>query len=418
MTRSILTVVFLLAITGSWAQSRTSSPYSFFGLGQQTFRGTIENRSMAGIRSYSDSIHLNLQNPAAYGKLKLTAYTIGLDHTETFATSDNGDEEYDATAIQYISVGVPVSRKTAFGFGLIPINSVGYTIGNIDAIDGRYSRFVGEGSLNRAYFTLGHQLTPTISLGAEFRYNFGEETNSSSIFFREVEFGTNEVNETDLSGISFNLAANYDKVLENGHQIGATIVYQPEADITARNVTRVSPFILAIDLTENVFNTQQSEETKQDLKLPQELTGGVSYGRPLKWNLAGEYSIRGSSSSGARSFAPDNAVFTDAMSMRVGGFYIPNYNSITSYWDRVVYRGGLRYEETGLRLNGEDINEFGISFGLGLPVGTGNSFSNANIGFEYGQRGTQNAGLIKEDFFSISIGLSFNDRWFQRRRYN
>ena len=401
---------------GSWAQSRTSSPYSFFGLGQQTFRGTIENRSMAGIRTYSDSIHLNLRNPAGYSKLRLTTYAVGLEHTETFASTDQGNDQYDATSVEYVSIGIPVSPKTAFGFGLVPFQSVGYRIGGLQ--DDTYSNFTGEGSLNRAYFTIGHELFKGLSIGGEFRYNFGEEVNSSSIFVDGVEFGTNEENETDLSGISLNLALNYEHQLVDGHNFNASIVYQPESDITARNVRRLSTFVLTGNFVEALANTIEGDETKQELKLPQELTLGIGYGLPLKWNLAAEFSRRGSSVSSARSFAPDNSSFTDASSYRIGGYYIPNYNSISSYWNRIVYRGGLRYEENGLVVNGEDINEFGISFGLGLPVGRAGAFSNANIGFEYGQRGTKNAGLIKEDFVSISIGLSFNDRWFQRRKYN
>jgi long-subunit fatty acid transport protein len=416
MIRSVLTVIFLMTLTGSWAQSRTSSPYSFFGLGQQTFRGTIENRSMAGIRTYADSIHVNLNNPAAYSKLRLTTYTLGGTHTETFATSDSGDDEYDATAIQYVSIGIPVGTKTAFGFGLIPFQSVGYTIGDVD--EERFTRFTGEGSLNRAYFSIGRQITPSLSLGAEFRYNFGEETNSSSIALADVQLGTNEQNETDLSGISFNLGLHYDKLLENGYNIQASAVYQPESDITARNTRRLSTFVLQQDLTLALNNTREDPEQKQDLTLPSEWTVGVGFGLPRRWNIAAEYSNRGSSSQSSRSFAPDNSEFTDASSYRLGGFYIPNYNSITSYWDRVVYRGGARYEDTGLIVNDQNISEFGISFGLGLPVGRASTFSNVNVGFEYGQRGTQDAGLIKEDFLTISIGLSLNDRWFQRRLYN
>ncbi|SCY44642.1 Long-chain fatty acid transport protein [Nonlabens sp. Hel1_33_55] len=415
MIRSIFTVIFLLALTGSWAQSRTSSPYSFFGLGQQTFRGTIENRSMAGIRSYADSIHLNLQNPASYSKLRLTTYAIGLEHTETFANSDEGSDQYDATSIEYLSIGIPVSPKTAFGFGLIPIQSVGYRIGNFELP--QYSNFTGEGSLNRAYFSIGHELFNGLSIGGEFRYNFGEELNSSSVFIQGIEQGTNETNETDLSGVSYNLALNYDTILSNGHSFNASVVYQPESDISARNVRSLSTFFLS-GLIETNVNTVIGDETKQDLKLPQELTVGFGYGMPRKWNVAAEYSLRGSSSSASRSFAPDNSSFTDASSYRVGGYYIPNYNSISSYWDRIVYRAGIRYEENGLIINDEEINEFGISFGLGLPVGRTGAFSNANIGFELGQRGTENAGLIKENFASISIGLSLNDRWFVKRRYN
>ncbi len=416
MIRSLLTVIFLCTVMGSWAQSRTSSPYSFFGLGQQTFRGTIANRSMAGLRTYTDSIHLNLQNPAAYSKLRLTTYAIGATHTETFASTSTDSDEYDATSVQYVSIGVPVSPKTAFGFGLLPFQSVGYLIG--DLTPSSYTRFSGEGSVNRAYFAMGHQLTKGLSIGAELRYNFGEETNSSSLFLGPIEFGTNEENETDLSGLSFNLALNYDLKLANGNNLTAAVTYEPESDITARNVRRVGTFTLTSELTENFTNVIVGEETKQKLKLPEELTIGLGYGKPFKWHVAGEFTHRGTSSSGTRSFAPENSSFIDATSMRLGGFYIPNYNSISSYWDRVVYRGGLRYEENGLLVNGEEINEFGISFGLGLPIGRGGTFSNANIGLEYGQRGTETNNLIKENFFSLSIGLSFNDQWFQKRRYN
>jgi hypothetical protein len=100
----------------------------------------------------------------------------------------------------------------------------------------------------------------------------------------------------------------------------------------------------------------------------------------------------------------------------LGGYYIPNYNSFGNYFKRVVYRAGARFEQTGLNVNGQDINEFGISFGLGLPVGR--LFSNANLGFEIGRRGTTDFGLIQENFFNTFISFSLNDRWFEKRLYD
>src|SRR5690606_2010634 len=35
-----------------------------------------------------------------------------------------------------------------------------------------------------------------------------------------------------------------------------------------------------------------------------------------------------------------------------------------------------------------------------------------------GQRGNTNMGLIKENYYGINVGLSFNDLWFQRRKFN
>ncbi len=120
--------------------------------------------------------------------------------------------------------------------------------------------------------------------------------------------------------------------------------------------------------------------------------------------------------------------YEDASRFSAGGFFIPDYSSFTSYWKRIVYRLGVRYEETGLLVKDIPLNDFGISFGLGLPLGapipTTNSlqyagmFSNVNIGFELGRRGTTTYGRIEEDYFKVSISLSLNDKWFVKRKYD
>ena len=70
----------------------------------------------------------------------------------------------------------------------------------------------------------------------------------------------------------------------------------------------------------------------------------------------------------------------------------------------------------GLVINNESINEFGISFGLGIPAG--GLFSNVNTTFELGQRGTTDANLVEENFINFQLSLSLNDRWFIERKYN
>jgi hypothetical protein len=421
MIRSVIIAIVILTSALSFSQSRTSSPYSFFGLGQQTFKGTIENRSMGSMLTYVDSVHINLRNPAAYGNLRVTTYALGAVHSKTWATTESQSADYDATTIEYVSIGVPIGKKAAFGFGLVPFKSVGYEIGDVS--NELYSRFSGEGSINRAYFGFGYKITSELSVGGEFRYNFGEELNSSSVAVSTVQFGTNEVNETDFSGASYNLGVHYQKMLTDRLELQASAVYSPESKLSAENSRTLSSFILTPDLNENIVSPREPTLNKQDLRLPSELTFGLTLGQPRKWNLGAEFSTRGNSAITSRSFAPQGTTFTNAATYRAGGFYIPNYNSITSFWDRVVYRGGFRYEELGLQISGDgvntsDINEFGISFGMGIPIGRSNGFSNANIGFELGQRGTQDNGLIKETFFNVSLGLSLNDVWFIKRKYN
>ena len=76
----------------------------------------------------------------------------------------------------------------------------------------------------------------------------------------------------------------------------------------------------------------------------------------------------------------------------------------------------MRFEQTGINIEGQDINEFGISFGVGLPAGK--LFSNINVGFELGKRGTKDFGLVQENFFNTFLSLSLNDRWFEKRYYD
>jgi hypothetical protein len=99
----------------------------------------------------------------------------------------------------------------------------------------------------------------------------------------------------------------------------------------------------------------------------------------------------------------------------VGGYYIPNYTSFSNYFDRITYRAGLKYEKTGLVVNNQSINDIGMTLGAGFPI-TG-SFSNVNVGLEYGKRGTTAAGLIQENYFNFSMSFSFNDRWFVQRKF-
>jgi len=69
-----------------------------------------------------------------------------------------------------------------------------------------------------------------------------------------------------------------------------------------------------------------------------------------------------------------------------------------------------------MNIYGEDITDFGITFGLGLPAIRG--LSNMNIGFELGERGEKTSNLVKEQYINFHIGISLNDKWFVKRKIN
>src|SRR5699024_8969292 len=161
------------------------------------------------------------------------------------------------------------------------------------------------------------------------------------------------------------------------------------------------------------MDRRELDMVKSDLELPQELTFGLGYGIEKYWFLGAEYTERGKESFNSHSLALTNVAFKSSKAYRLGGYYIPNYRSFNNIFNRIVYRAGVRYEELGLSINGQDIKEFGISFGVGVPMNR--MFSNINLGLEYGKRGTKSAGLIQENYLNVILTLSLNDKWFQKR---
>ncbi len=415
MTKKILVLILVVITTISYAQEGTSSPYSFYGIGLQKFKGTVENRSMGGLSILSDSIHINLQNPSTYGELQLTTYTVGANYNGLNLDNAAGDDSYkDNASLDYLAIGIPAG-KFGFGLGVIPLNSVGYQTIRFDD-DGSQRLFSGSGGVNKVFVSAGFKVNENLNVGLDFNYNFGNIENKAILRRPAVEFDTREISRSDLSGVSLSFGATYRTMITDKLELTTSVVSTPSFDLKSRNTLELATIRIATNGTETVIENQEVTVEDRDVELPAELKFGAGIGQPKKWFVGTEYTFLDSDNFNNRSSAIDDVVYKKASKYRVGGFYIPNYRSLTSYLSRVTYRAGIRYEETGLNINGQAIDEFGISFGIGLPVG--NLFSNANVGFEFGTRGTTNAGLVKEEFFNLSLSLSLNDKWFRKVKFN
>ncbi|MEI2421104.1 hypothetical protein V6O07_12595, partial [Arthrospira platensis SPKY2] len=129
-----------------------------------------------------------------------------------------------------------------------------------------------------------------------------------------------------------------------------------------------------------------------EISMPSKLNLGFGLGSKNKWLVGAEVTHQQSSSFGNRFNDIDRVSFENATRFVVGGYYVPKYNSFTSYLSRVVYRAGFRYENTGLVVQDQSIQDYGMTFGLGMPLG--GALSKINVGFEYGQRGTTQQNLV------------------------
>ncbi len=434
MIKKLLICAIVVVSSIASAQESTSSPYSFYGLGSLKFKGTTENRSMGGISVYSDSIHINLRNPASYAGTNLAFYnnearpikfTLGSSYSSTTIETSTASDVYSNSAIDYLAVALPF-KKFGLGFGVLPYSSVGYNLQSRNDNNDLQYRYRGQGGINRAFVGLGYQVSKNLKIGFDAQYNFGNITNTSIAFGYNdlgelLQFQSREVNRSDLGGFSFNIGTIFNKKLNNALEFMVAASYSPEAGIASKNQSEFSTIVIDSSQAEFVVDSAivdlESDNLAQtSLILPSKTNFGIGIGNPRKWFVGVDYTLLEASKFSNRFVEIDNTTFEDAASFSIGGFFIPKYDSLGNYWKRIVYRTGLRLEQTGFVVNNESIEEFGISFGVGIPVGR--LFSNANLSFEWGQRGTTASNLVKETFLNVNISLSLNDRWFEKRKFN
>lgn len=413
-----ISIFFILISLFGYSQRSSYSPYSYFGVGETNFSATVENQMMGGNTAYYDSIHQNMNNAASMSKLKFVNYSIGVDLKNTSYLSESNNESSTAAAINYISVAIP-TKSLSFSFGIKPKTSVGYLLENDDKTQSiaELNRFTGSGGISNAFVSIGFELFKNWGIGVSSSYAFGNLNHYHTKILENIELYTRVSSESSVSGLDYNFSTVYQKTFNNKTTLYTSIVYQPEANYKSKNNQSIS----TINPNGNfggdseIIDLSSIGLDETNVKIPSSLSFGLGFGEDKKWYFGLNYLKTDEGGFKNELMALDNVEFKSSQTFSVGGFYLPKYDSFTNYFKTITYRVGLRYKNGGLYVNDQQINEIGLNFGFGIPLA---GISSANLGFEFGQRGTQKASLIKEKFFSIRLGVSLNDLWFIRSLYN
>jgi len=416
MIRKILMCTLLLISAVANAQEATYSPYSLHGIGLNKFRGTIGNISMGSITTASDPVTPSVLNPATYAELKYTNFSAGGTYSSADIKSSEAESTGSATSFDYLTISIP-ANKFGFGFGLLPASASGYRIDEI--VEGGRQLQTGKGGVNRVFLGAGTSLYKGLKVGAEFRYNFGRIENEVTRFNDDTSISnTQRIDQSDVSGVSYALSAIYDTTIKEKYNLRYSVAYEFSSAINFDNNQKLSEVSSNLNgvVIPSLTNFEDIEIPNRSFKLPSRLTLGLALSKQSVWLLASEFYIGDNNDFQDRFQTRDNIEYIDPFGVKFGGYYQPNYQSLTSYFKRIIYRGGIRYEQTGLEFNNEEINEFGISFGLSLPLREG--FSTIDLGFEIGKRGTTSAGAVEENFVNFSVGLSLVDKWFRKRKFD
>ena len=402
--------------------SSTSSPYSRFGIG--TMNGYSQGRSAAmggigiGLRY---AYQINTGNPASYTAIDTMTFIMDFGLNSRHTTFESGDKTNGKNNVNfnYLAFSFPLKKWWATAFGIMPLSEKGYNIQSIDSVHVKTSTTIaGSGSLSKVFIGNAFNLGKHLSIGANIYYLFGNLTDSYYLYFPRDGSAYDYLKESTLSAHNFGINAGIQyhwqtknkgqwvlgATFEPKQAIGGKYVYHEERALF-RGSTSTSPIIDTLSHVENL---------RSGLTLPQSFGGGISYSYKTKLTVGadvyhqkwGDVPFMGSTS----------PYLTNSTRFSTGMELTPDEYSIRSYWARAQYRAGLFYEKSYLFINGQQINGYGATFGLALPLSR--SRSSMNLSAELGRLGSVENSLIKESYVKFTVHFILHDRWFIKRKFD
>lgn len=420
----VLIVLMIFIVSGSdvFSQIAINSPYSRFGVGDLAIRRNTYNFSMGGVaNAISSNRYINPYNPSANAAFDSLSFIfsggivgrLGTLKTEQLSNKTN------FASLGYLLFGFPVTRRIKTTIGLTPYSNVGYNIVSNQVIEDvglTQFKYEGAGGLNEFYVNASFELHKNLAIGAKASYMFGKTDLIRKVFFPDSVgyINTRIDNNLEVGDLYFDFGIQYQKNIGDDLTLGVGAVYGPSQKVSATENFLVRSFFATSTGVESFRDTIESRtENKGSIVIPDKYGVGMMLKKSEKWMVAADFNWQNWSNFKAFDVVDS---LENSMQVSVGGEFLPSDEVISSYWKRMKYRLGFRYNKTYLNLRETQINEFGISFGFGFPIPR--SLSTINLGIEVGRRGTTASDLIQQNFINISLGVSVWERWFVQRKYN
>ena len=405
----------------------TTSSYSYFGLGEDLYKGTAENMGKGGLgTAVINNFSPTFNNSASFFHNKLATFQIGVKLNEKQQQTTTINNWSNVGYLSYATLAFPIAKWWGSGIGIVPQYGQGYDVKN-DSVATPYGnatyQYTGKGGVNKLVWSNGinpfkwfnDTLCENFSVGVGLAYLFGRTQKFDRIIYdNNVKLGLyNQIitNANVYSGFQFNYGLLHKfKIYKNlSATLGAN--YEMNNKIVAESVNYIANYIEA-DSAKTISNF---DDANKSITLPSKYSIGATFHYKEKLNIGVEYK-QCNWSKYKVDVQKNNLI--DGKTYIFGAEYVKTTsNNITK---NTYYRMGLRYSQNPYKINGNAINEKAISFGYSQPIETNKTyhvFSNINVSVEFMQRGSKTKNLL-ENFFSAYVGLTINDKWFVSQKYD
>jgi hypothetical protein len=423
--RKLLIILFSLLSIAAFSQTNTYSPYSRFGLGDLSRQGTALNKSMGGTGialRFPNSV--NYINPASYSTMDTLSFLFdfGLySNATTYKTSTIESNDL-RSSIDHIIIGFPVTRWWKSSLGLVPYSRMGYDVLNYGG--GMKYSFKGTGGLNQFYFGNSFKIKE-LSVGFNYNMVFGslEQTHSYASETDSKVMPTTRFQQQSIRSSSLTLGAQYNIKLSSSWSAVLGVIYEGKSYFVSQNTllvtnnatiddTIVNPYTASKGGKFLLIDTVKYSDAKEKDHLPYKYGVGLTLNYNNKLIVSADYSKQNWSDYSFSSFD----TLADARYLNFGIQFTPDEKAIRSYWKRINLRAGFYTTDTYLKVNSQQVNDYGLSFGLRFPF-KGNR-SSVQLSYEYGKRGTTSHNLVQENYHFINFSVTLYDFWFVKSKFD
>ena len=406
-----ITLITLAAALGcgvAMAQIVTT-PYSKMAYGLLNDNVSSIQRSMGGVGyAMKGGRIINVMNPASYADVDSLTFLwdVGVDLTNLWSKEGDNKGYNFGAGLDYLTGHFRIAPKLGGSFGLLPYSSVGYAYGT--TLDNGSDSHSGSGGLNQLYAGVGYQPIKNLSVGVNFAYLFGTVTNTTLIASSSTSYFTRYMKLRDWNtqvGVQYSLPISKGRDLLT---VGAT--YQPKKSFHG------NAWGTSFDSQDSKVDTIGYTSMKGTYEQPASIGVGLSYNINHKLTIETDYTYQKWSKAKYKpisGFESQSMQFDDRWKLAAGLQFTPNKRG--SYVGAMRFRAGAFYNHDYLNFNGNNVRDYGITLGLGLPTPEGQK-TTINLGFEWRHRETSPVQLITENYFNITLGVNFNELWFWKSR--
>jgi hypothetical protein len=390
--------------------------------------------------AYNDPYGMDPSNPASFASLMRPVFEAGASVRSVRAEGEGISSTGRRTDLLGLSLAVPFGRgKWGVALGLAPYSDVGYRIATSAPLSSGEGvvdyTYTGDGGLNRFHAGLSKAFEGRkdslgngwrLSIGASYTHLFGSLVETrQAIYPTDGFYNSNAERSLYVHDGLLVLGAQFQGVLVprrsregSGWRYTVGLSAELPGELTAERTELVNSFVYSAVGTEIPFDTALYVlDAEGTITMPACIGTGLSV-QNSNWNLSVEYRQRAWST--LRDNGTERSDLADRRIIAFGASFRPAGDIGGSFWERTIYRTGIRSVNDYLVVNGRQLSQIGMSFGMSLPVMGSSTRSRLNLGVELGERGELSNGLLRERYADVFIGITITpdlrEQWFKKRR--